>query len=48
MWDVKKLIANGTFQKNHIYRLQFMIHDGDQNKSGGDVGQSCTTIIFRL
>lgn len=46
MWDVKKLIANGTFIKGHIYRIQYMIHDGDQNKSGGDVGQSCTTIYI--
>jgi len=23
------------------YRLQFMIHDGDQNKSGGDSGEAC-------
>ncbi|MDB5226194.1 MAG: hypothetical protein JWN78_387 [Bacteroidota bacterium] len=28
----------------HIYRLQFMVHDGDQNKTGGDVGETCTTI----
>ena len=28
----------------HTYRLQFMVHDGDQNKTGGDVGQNCTTI----
>jgi hypothetical protein len=25
----------------NTYRLQFMVHDGDQNKSGGDVGQAC-------
>ena len=30
----------------HNYRLQFMVHDGDQNKTGGDVGESCTTIRF--
>jgi hypothetical protein len=23
------------------YRFQFMVHDGDQNKAGGDVGQAC-------
>jgi len=28
----------------HTYHLQFMVHDGDQNKTGGDVGQGCTTI----
>ena len=27
----------------HTYRLQFMVHDGDQNKPGGDVGVGCTT-----
>jgi hypothetical protein len=25
----------------HAYRLQIMLHDGDQNKSGGDAGQGC-------
>ena len=25
----------------HRYRLYFMVHDGDQNKTGGDVGQAC-------
>lgn len=45
-WDVKKLKDNGTFKEGHIYRIQFMVHDGDQNKSGGDVGQSCTTIYI--
>ena len=30
----------------HTYRLQFMVHDGDQNKTGGDVGESCTTIVM--
>jgi hypothetical protein len=39
-WDVDKL----GLLPGHTYRLQFMVHDGDQNKSGGDVGQSCTTI----
>ncbi len=28
----------------HTYRLQFMVHDGDQNKTGGDCGEACTTI----
>jgi len=25
----------------HSYRLQVMVHDGDQNKSGGDSGEAC-------
>lgn len=41
-WDVSKL----NLLPGHVYRLQFMVHDGDQNKSGGDVGQSCTTVII--
>lgn len=32
----------------HSYRLQFMVHDGDQNKSGGDVGDSCTTLVVPI
>jgi len=31
-------------QAGHVYRLQAMVHDGDQNKTGGDVGEVCTTI----
>jgi hypothetical protein len=45
-WDVNKVLADGVFQRGHIYRIQFMVHDGDQNKAGGDVGQSCTTIYI--
>jgi hypothetical protein len=26
------------------YRLQFMVHDGDQNKGGGDVGEACFNV----
>ncbi|HEY2406924.1 MAG TPA: hypothetical protein VGI10_13025 [Polyangiaceae bacterium] len=25
----------------HTYRIQIMVHDGDQNKTGGDVGEAC-------
>jgi hypothetical protein len=28
----------------HSYRLYFMIHDGDQNRSGGDAGQACINL----
>ena len=31
----------------HTYRLQFMVHDGDQNRTGGDTGQGCTVLCFR-
>jgi hypothetical protein len=36
-WNVNTLgLISG-----HQYRLYFMVHDGDQNKTGGDVGQAC-------
>jgi hypothetical protein len=36
-WDMTKY----NFIAGHRYRLYFMVHDGDQNKTGGDVGQAC-------
>ena len=39
-WDVNSL----GLIPGHTYRLVFMVHDGDQNKTGGDVGEACTTI----
>jgi hypothetical protein len=33
-WDVP--LAAG-----HSYRIQVMVHDGDQNKAGGDSGEAC-------
>jgi hypothetical protein len=35
---------NVTFQAGHSYRLQVIVHDGDQNKAGGDCGEAC--IVF--
>ncbi|TMB09264.1 MAG: hypothetical protein E6J71_28445 [Deltaproteobacteria bacterium] len=43
-WSVDSLITNGTFQPAHSYRLEFMIHDGDQNKTGGDSGENCVNL----
>jgi len=37
MWDLDLLNLNPS----HRYRFQFMVHDGDQTKIGGDVGQAC-------
>ena len=39
-WFVKDL----GLVAGHTYRLYFMVHDGDQNKVGGDVGHACTTV----
>jgi hypothetical protein len=30
--------------KGHTFRIYFMVHDGDQNKVGGDVGHNCMTV----
>ncbi len=30
----------------HSYRFYVIIHDGDQNKSGGDAGQGCVNLVY--
>ena len=42
-WDLASL----GLIPGHSYRFQFMVHDGDQNKVGGDVGQGCLTVCFQ-
>jgi len=32
----------------HQYRFQFMVHDGDQNKTGGDSGEACVNARIPL
>ncbi len=41
-WDISQL----GLQPGHSYRLYFMVHDGDQNQSGGDSGQGCAFITM--
>jgi hypothetical protein len=36
-WDV-------DLTPGHLYRLQVIVHDGDQTRMGGDAGQAC--LIF--
>ena len=44
-WNVDALRYNGQpLQSGRTYRLQFIVHDGDQNKTGGDVGQACALV----
>ena len=44
-WNVNSLRLNGQpLISGHTYRLQFIVHDGDQNKTGGDVGQACSLL----
>ncbi len=45
VWNLSALTVGGNpLIAGHSYRLQFMVHDGDQNKTGGDVGQACVTL----
>jgi hypothetical protein len=40
VWTISSLgLAPG-----HSYRAQFVVHDGDNNRTGGDIGIGCTTI----
>jgi hypothetical protein len=41
VWNISAIPG---FDVTHNYRLQFMVHDGDQNKTGGDVGQACMNV----
>jgi hypothetical protein len=41
VWNISSL---GLDLVNKSYRLQFMVHDGDQNKTGGDVGEACLNV----
>src|SRR5260370_15149851 len=43
-WNITDLIAAGIMQTGRVYRVQFMVHDGDQNKAGGDAGENCATV----
>jgi hypothetical protein len=41
VWNVDSLgLISGR-----SYRLQLMLHDGDQNKSGGDSGEGCVQVV---
>ena len=37
--EIRWNIADLGLQAGHSYRLYFIVHDGDQNKAGGDCGQ---------
>jgi hypothetical protein len=41
-WNVDDL----GLQAGHSYRIQFMVHDGDQHNTGGDVGQACMHVVI--
>jgi hypothetical protein len=41
-WNVDSL----GLQPGHAYRMEFMVHDGDQLKVGGDTGEACMTVVM--
>jgi hypothetical protein len=41
-WSVSDL----GLSTGHAYRLEFMVHDGDQNKTGGDSGEACMNVVI--
>jgi hypothetical protein len=44
-WNVIGLKCNGVaLQPKHIYRMQFIVHDGDH--AGGDVGEACAIVVI--
>src|SRR5262249_25541723 len=42
VWNVNDL----GLIPGHAYRLQAMVHDGDQTRTGGDGGESCVNVII--
>jgi Putative Flp pilus-assembly TadE/G-like len=42
VWNISSL----GLQAGHYYRMEFMVHDGDQNKAGGDSGEACNTVLM--
>jgi hypothetical protein len=42
--DIQWSLSSLGLTSGHAYRAQVIVHDGDQNKTGGDVGQACINI----
>lgn len=45
-WNLSDLQAQGLLIPGHTYRFYIIVHDGDQNKSGGDCGQASFTYSY--
>jgi hypothetical protein len=45
-WNLNTLYNQGVLQAGHTYRFYVMVHDGDQNKSGGDAGQAAFNYTY--
>jgi len=44
VWDLNAMGIN--IIPGHLYRIELMVHDGDQNHTGGDVGEMCIEETF--
>jgi len=44
--EVRWNISSLGLTPGHHYRLYFIVHDGDQNKTGGDSGQACVFLTM--
>ena len=44
--EARWTVAGLGLKPGHAYRMQFMVHDGDQNRVGGDAGQACMTVVL--
>src|SRR5262249_55141850 len=45
-WNLNDLYSQGLLIPGHTYRFYIIVHDGDQNKSGGDCGQASFTYYY--
>src|SRR5262249_54958697 len=45
-WRLDDLYRQGLLIPGHTYRFYVIVHDGDQNKVGGDCGQASFTYFY--
>jgi hypothetical protein len=45
-WNLNDLYNQGVLIPGHTYRFYVMVHDGDQNKVGGDAGQAAYNYYY--
>jgi hypothetical protein len=45
-WNLNDLYKQGVLVAGHTYRFYVMVHDGDQNKVGGDAGQAAYNYFY--
>jgi hypothetical protein len=45
-WNLNDLYTQGVLVAGHTYRFYVIVHDGDQNKVGGDAGQAAYNYFY--